>query len=76
VVKLEAGRPQQKIDVVNAKSSDTVVLAAAQPLGKYRYVIRDAQGKEVKKGQLQLRKGAVELTVPPSGLIALERTGP
>jgi alpha-galactosidase len=75
VVPLEPGRPQQKIDVVNAKSSGGVVLAAAAALGKYRYVIRDCLGKTTKQGQIQLRKGAVDFTVPPSGLLALERIG-
>jgi alpha-galactosidase len=75
LVKLDPSRPSKAIDVINAKSSDQVVLVGAKPLGAYRYTIRDCQGKVVKKGQTQLRKGAMAFTVPVSGLIAFERSG-
>jgi alpha-galactosidase len=73
-VRLGSKAPKQ-IDVVNAKSSDKVVLTADAELGKYKYVIRDCRGRTVKQGQVALRKGAVDFTVPASGLIALERAG-
>ena len=45
VLTLDASRPTGKIDVVNAKGSEQVVLSMPQDLGAYRYEIRDCQGK-------------------------------
>jgi hypothetical protein len=44
-------------------------------LGSYRYVVRDCRGRTVGQGKLRLTPGAHALPVPPSGLLALERTG-
>jgi alpha-galactosidase len=74
VVRLSASRPRKKIDVVNATSAAEVVLSPDADLGTYRYTISDCQGRTVKTGQVRLRKGALALPVPPSGLLALERT--
>jgi alpha-galactosidase len=71
-VKLD-GRATEKIDVINGKNSDTVVLSAARNLGAYRYTIRDCQGKVVGTGQASLGQGARDFQVPVSGLLALER---
>ena len=59
---------------MNGKSSETVVLSVDRPLGTYRYVVRDCQGRIVKRDQLRLGPGVHELKVPASGLIALEQT--
>src|SRR5262249_21362362 len=53
VVRLDAGAPA-RIDVVNAKASPGVVLAAAEGLGTYRYTVRDCQGATVRTGQVRL----------------------
>jgi alpha-galactosidase len=71
-VKLD-GRSPAKIDLVNAKSSPTVVLAVAEDLGTYRYTIRDCQGKAMGSGLVRLDKGARDFKVPVSGLLSLER---
>jgi len=67
------GRASDAIDVVNAKSSKAVVLAAAQDMGNYRYSARDCQGKVVARGRVLLRKGRHDFEVPASGVLALER---
>jgi len=72
LVKLD-GRATERIDVINGKNSETVVLSAARDLGAYRYTIRDCQGKVVGSGRASLGKGAREFQVPVSGLLALER---
>jgi len=72
LVRLDARTPA-KVDVINGKSSETVVLSAAQDLGPYRYTIRDCQGKVVGSGQANLAKGVREVQVPVSGLLTLER---
>jgi alpha-galactosidase len=70
-----AGAAGKRIDVVNAKASEPVVLSAAAAQGRYRYLIRDCQGRTVKQGVSDLRAGVVEFRVPPSGLLSLERQG-
>lgn len=72
VVKLDDAAA--KIDVVNAKNSAAVVLAAARDFGAYRYTIRDCQGRVVGSGEARLGKGVREFEVPVSGLLSLERT--
>jgi alpha-galactosidase len=72
VVKLD-GRTPAKIDLINGKSSQAVVLAVGQDLGTYRYTIRDCQGKTVGSGQARLDKGVRDFDVPVSGLLSLER---
>jgi alpha-galactosidase len=69
------GPPARRIDVVNAKASEQVVLTPETPHGRYRYVIRDCQGRQVRQGQSELRAGANSFRVPPSGLLSLERAG-
>ena len=71
-VRLDARSPA-KIDVVNAKNSETVVLAAGQDLGSYRYTVQDCRGQAVGSGQTRLDKGVRDFTVPVSGLLSLER---
>jgi alpha-galactosidase len=67
------GRTPGKIDLINAKRSQTVVLAVREDLGTYRYTIRDCQGKAIGSGQARFDKGTREFEVPVSGLLSLER---
>jgi len=67
------GRTPAKIDLVNAKNSEAVVLAVGLDLGPYRYTIRDCQGRAVGSGQTRLDKGTRDFKVPVSGLLSLER---
>jgi alpha-galactosidase len=76
VVRLDAHRPNGRIDVVNGKSSPTVTLSAPTDLGAYRFTVTDCRGRIVRRGNVSLSKGLHELEVPVSGIIALERTGP
>ena len=50
VLTLDASRPVDKIDIVNAKGSRQVVLSMPQDLGAYRYEIRDCRGGITKQG--------------------------
>jgi alpha-galactosidase len=72
LVRLDGSAPE-KIDVVNGKNSETVVLAVAQDLGPHRYTVRDCRGRTVGSGQTRLDKGARDFNVPVSGLLSLER---
>jgi alpha-galactosidase len=73
LLSLDGSRPTSRIDIVNAKGSRQVVMSLPQDLGTYRYDVRDCQGRVVKQGQLTLVKGLMELEVPLSGLVSLER---
>jgi alpha-galactosidase len=73
VVTLDGSRPGAKIDIVNAKASRKVVLVAGADLGRYRYTVRDCQGRETGAATVQLTAGLHAFDVPVSGLLALER---
>ncbi len=64
--------PTPRIDVVNAKPSRGVVLASRQA-ATYRYQVRDCLGRAVAHGEVRLTQDALEVTVPVSGLLSLER---
>jgi len=63
------------IDIVNAKTSDTVVLELGKNNQKYSFATFNCLGVEVQKGELGLTEGLVQLSIPPSGLIQLKALG-
>ncbi len=67
------GAPTRVIDIVNAKHSRGVVLASSTQAGRYRYQVRDCLGRATAHGELRLGPDPLELTVPVSGLVSLER---
>ena len=73
VVRLDAHRPLGKIDVVNGKSTTSVVLSAPSDLGTYRYTVTDCRGRLVRRGAVRLSAGLHEVAVPVSGIVALVR---
>jgi alpha-galactosidase len=77
VVPLDGARPSEAIDVVNGTSADRVILSVAgkKALGSYKYTVRDCRGRTVKQGTMRLAPGVASVAVPPSGILALERTG-
>jgi alpha-galactosidase len=72
-VTLDRSRPDTKIDIVNAKASRKVILVAGDDLGRYRYTVRDCQGRETASASVRLTAGTHAFEVPVSGLLALER---
>jgi alpha-galactosidase len=72
VVRLDAGAADS-IDVVNAKSSTSVIVAAERDLGRRRVTARDCRGRVVATRQLRLGPGLHPFTVPISGVLTLER---
>jgi len=73
VVALDDDDAVDAIDVVNAKASGRVVIVVEQDLGSYRFTVSDARGRPVESGTVTLGAGGHVFTVPPSGLLALER---
>ena len=75
VVRLDAHRPRGKIDVVNGKSTPTVVITVPDGLGMYGYTVTDCRGRIVRRGITRLSRGLHEFEVPVSGILALEQRG-
>ena len=63
----------QKIDILNAKISEHVVLRVALALGVFKLKIYDCQGSPVDEGQIDLQKGVTEMRIPASGLLQLTK---
>jgi alpha-galactosidase len=75
LVRLEKDIARPAIDVVNGKNSKQVVLSPATAFGTYRYVVRNVLGRVVDQGEVALNPGAVEFSVPVSGILSLQRSG-
>jgi alpha-galactosidase len=75
VVPLDAARPTGRIDILNAKPSERLLVDVAQALGRYRYTITDSQGGVRDTGEVSLEVGTHSFTVTVSGMITLERIG-
>lgn len=60
-----------RLDLVNAKHSRGVVIAADTDAGVFKYEVRDCQGRSVRTGALRLGRAPQEIDVPVSGLVAL-----
>lgn len=63
--------PTPRIDLVNAKSSNGVVVAADHDAGTFKYRVRDCQGRPVANGALRLSRAPVQIDAPISGIIEL-----
>ena len=62
-----------RLDLVNAKHTRGVVVAATTNAGVFRYEVRDCQGRSVRSGVIRLGPAPQEIDVPISGLVALTR---
>jgi len=62
-----------RIDVVNGKSSDKILLNLNRGEGVYKVIIYNCLGEEVTNQEINLKAGMNEFIVPPSGMISLER---
>jgi alpha-galactosidase len=75
VVPLDAGRPTERIDILNAKPSERLLVDVSEDLGRYRYTVTDCRGRMSEVGDIQLDEGVHAFAVPVSGMLALERLG-
>jgi len=73
VISLGADAAAAALDIVNGKSSDRIVVDAQADLGDYRFIVRDARGREVDAGAVTLSVGPHAFRVPPAGLLSLQR---
>ena len=59
-----------QLDLINAKASETIYLRASQDANA-TLIVTDCMGNTIYNGSLDLKAGANEIIVPPSGLAAL-----
>ncbi len=63
-----------RTDILNAKRSSRMVIAALGKTRQFEYVVKNCLGEEIKKGSLQITEGTHTFDVPPSGLISFVAT--
>ncbi|MCK4965674.1 alpha-galactosidase [bacterium] len=73
IITLDASKPLKKLDIVNAKTTDRIVVEVIQNMGTFYYTIWDCQGRTIKEEVINLKKGVHGLTVPASGIISFNR---
>ena len=56
-----------------ATAASRLVVEATRDLGRYEARATDAEGREVSRTSIDLRRGAHAITVPPAGIVALVR---
>ncbi len=61
------------IDVLNAKSSEKVLVVATSDFGEYDYAIYDCKGNTIVKDTIKVTQGINLFHVPASGLLQLQR---
>ena len=61
-------------DVVNAKSSQRIILDVTGEKQVFNYSIFDCKGNEMEQKKIELNKGVFAFDVPPSGLISFTLT--
>jgi alpha-galactosidase len=67
------GRECENLDIVNAKSSESVILDLTGDMGNVTTESYDCSGKIVKTRTLTLKKGVYKLKVPASGLLTIAK---
>jgi len=64
---------QEKIDLLNAKVSDHIVIRNKGKADNYKMTTWNCQGVKTHDGVVMIPKGLIEFEVPVSGMIRLER---
>ncbi|NOR15045.1 MAG: alpha-galactosidase, partial [Candidatus Aminicenantes bacterium] len=67
------GKESENLDIINAKSSEYVILDLSSTMGNVNTETYDCLGDLVKKQTLTLKKGVYKLMVPPSGLLTITK---
>ncbi len=64
----------KNLDIVNAKSSEYVILDLSYDMGSVNMISYDCKGNLVKKRTMSLKKGVHKFMVPASGLLTIAKT--
>lgn len=67
------GKECTRIDIVNAKGSNVVILDLTSDMGKVNTQSYNCRGNIVKTQTLSLKKGVYKLAVPASGLLTIKK---
>lgn len=71
-VSIDSEQAQERIDLVNAKASERIVVDPRGALGRYRYETVDERGRASGDGGVvSFDDGPVAFDVPPSGMVRL-----
>lgn len=62
---------KEAIDIINARNNTQVVLLNEEKLGSYQMQVFDCLGELVNEQKVMLKKGALVIDVPSSGLVTL-----
>ncbi len=74
IITLDAADPVRRLDIVNAKATEHIIVDLQEDWGRFQYTILDCRGTIVRDELVQLHKGAHRFAVPVSGIIMLQRT--
>ena len=64
---------KEAIDIINARNKTQVVILNEEKLGFYQMQVFDCMGELVNERKLMMKKGAVIIDVPASGLVRLSK---
>jgi alpha-galactosidase len=71
VVRIDSARGRQQIDILNATTAASIVIAADMDDATYNYRILDVLATERERGTVTLGNGVSSFNVPPSGVLML-----
>jgi hypothetical protein len=72
VLNLQSNSPD-KIDIINAKLSNSVVLSIEDDLGTYLFEIKNSAGVTTDSGEKTLKAGLISFNIPVSGMVRLTK---
>ncbi|WP_281542081.1 glycoside hydrolase family 36 protein [Maribacter aestuarii] len=64
---------RSKIHIINGKTTQSVVLKILQDMGTYQCEIFDCQGKPRSNEKIEYRKGLLEISIPPCGIMIAKK---
>jgi len=73
VIETKTFKDLEAFDVINARNKTQVVLINEKALGSYQVRVYDCMGALISEKRMALKKGAVVIDVPASGLVKLFR---
>ncbi len=71
VISINNKKPLKKMDIINAKTTNDILLNIKNSQGRYGYKIYNCKGEIIKKGEINLSKGVHKIEIPVSGIVSL-----
>jgi alpha-galactosidase len=70
---VELSNDFDKIDLINGKLDDILVVNASENLGNFSVQVFDCQGNKTSSTQQEIKKGITSFQVPPCGILILRK---